>query len=85
MARLLRYCKLDAVMPVQVLDGLLIAALEAFPVICTRALRNVWVPIFFAIVHIRPAMVIEVFAGTFNTIVKALALNLAELLWRRVP
>jgi hypothetical protein len=68
-----------------VAHGRIVAAAEAFAVIPSRIVRNVGMAVFVAVLYIRPAMVVVVLASTFDAIMEALALNVAELLRRRIP
>jgi hypothetical protein len=68
-----------------VVHGRIVAAAEAFAVIPSRVVGNVGVAVFVAVLYIRAAMVVVVLAGTFDAIMEALALNVAELLRRRIP
>jgi hypothetical protein len=69
----------------QMMHGRIIAATETFPIVIPGAFRNVGVAEFFPALDIGSAVMIEVFAGSFNSIVKALALDFAELMRRSIP
>jgi hypothetical protein len=62
-----------------------VAAAEALAVVPARVARNMGMTVFVAILYVRPAMMVEVLASTFDAIVEALALDVAELLRRRIP
>jgi hypothetical protein len=63
----------------------LISTAESLAVVvpCTRG--NVRVTIFIAIIHVWPAMIVIVFACTFNAVVIALTLDILKFLGRCVP
>ena len=69
----------------EVLEGRIIAAVKAFPVSVPVLWRNGRTPVFPPVLHIRVMAILKVVAGGFNTVVKALTLNVAELLRWRIP
>jgi hypothetical protein len=56
--------------------GLVISSPEAIPVIALEFIRNIWVAVFVAVVHIRSTVVVEVLSRTFHSILKSLLLGL---------
>ena len=62
-----------------------IATAESLPVVVPGTGRDMRMTEFVAIVDVRGAVVVEVLAGSFNTIVEALTLDVAKLLRRRIP
>lgn len=66
-------------------DGEFIAAAETFTVLISGFAGYVWMAILVAIVDVGAAVVVEVFAGTLDAVVKALAGNVTELVGRGVP
>jgi hypothetical protein len=68
-----------------VTHGYVVAATVAFAVVLADRSIDVGMTVLFAVVYVGHAVVIEVLAGTLDTVVKALALNLPELSWRRIP
>ena len=67
------------------IPGCVIAATEAFAVVCPGALGNVRMAILITIVDVGSAMVVVVFAGTLDAVVISLLLDLAKFLWRQIP
>jgi hypothetical protein len=63
----------------------IVAAAEPVAIVRTGTGRNMRVTIFIAVIHVRMAMIIVVLAGSFNTVMIALALNIAEFLRRCIP
>ena len=63
----------------------LVAATEAFAVVCPGAFGNMRMTILITIVDVGSAVVVVVLAGTFDTVVISLPLNVAKFLWRHVP
>jgi hypothetical protein len=68
-----------------VTHGRVITPAESFTVIVPGAGRYVGMTILFPVVYVRGTVVVKVLSRTFNSIVKALALNLAEFSGRGVP
>jgi hypothetical protein len=62
-----------------------IAATETLSIVGLGAVRHMGMTIFVAIVDVRSAVIVVVFPGAFDSIVKALALYVAELLWGSIP
>jgi hypothetical protein len=70
---------------VQVRHGAIIALAEPFPIVLAFIARHMGMPKFFAIFHVRLAVVVEILARAFYSIMKPLALRVAELRRRRIP
>ena len=70
---------------IEMINGLFITMTESLTIVLSFAAGHVRVAILLAILHVRPAMVFEVLASTFYSIVVALALRLAKLLGRSIP
>jgi hypothetical protein len=69
----------------KVAHGHVVAASEAFLVVFSSAGRDVRMTILFSIVDIGHAVIVEVFAGAFDAVVKALALDFAKLRRWSIP
>src|SRR5881394_165382 len=69
----------------QMIPGCVVAATEAFAVVCAGAFGNMRVAILITIVDIRPAVVVIVFTGTLDAIVISLPLNVAKFRRWLVP
>ncbi len=63
----------------------LVTAAEAFAIVGAHAALDARMAELIAILDVRLAMVVEIFASAFNAIMETLPLNIAELLRRRVP
>jgi hypothetical protein len=61
--------------------GCLIAATEAFAVVCPGAFGNMRMTILITIVDVGSAMVVAVLAGALDAVVISLPLDVAEFLW----
>jgi hypothetical protein len=73
------------VVPVQVIHGLLVPAPESFTVVSTFAIRHMRMLVLIAVLYIRPAMIIKIFAGAFNAVVETLSLNFTKFIGRHIP
>lgn len=69
----------------EVRKGHIVAAAEALAVFVVCVPRNRRIAEFVSSLRVRGTLILEVAAGGFDAIVEALALNLPELLWRRIP
>jgi hypothetical protein len=68
-----------------VLDAKLVSAPKRLAVVVPQLRRNLRMPELLAIVHIRPAMVVEVMSCAFDARMKSLPLNLSILTRRHIP
>jgi len=69
----------------EVLHGALVATTISFAIIFADGAFDVGMTKFFAILDIGATMIIEVFAGTLNPIVKSPTLNVAKFARRLIP
>jgi hypothetical protein len=69
----------------EVRESRFVASAEAFAVLVASGWGNRGVPELPSLFHSLVMVVLEVVAGRFEAIVEALALNLPELLGRRIP
>jgi len=69
----------------EMIHGNLVPAAESIAVVLSRTWRDMRMTVLIAIVHVRPAVVIEVLASSFDAIVEALTLDIAKLLRWCVP
>jgi hypothetical protein len=69
----------------EVRESRFVASAEAFAVLVASGWGNRGVPELPSLFHALVMVVLEVVAGRFEAIVEALALNLPELLGRRIP
>jgi hypothetical protein len=67
------------------IHGNIVAAAESLAVVVSRAWWNMRMTKFIAVVHIWRTVVVEVLAGSFDTVVETLTLNFTKLLRRGVP
>ncbi len=67
------------------LDGDLVSTAESFAVGFALLCGQVRISILLAVLYIGPAVIVEVFAGSFDTILKSLTSQLIKFIWRRVP
>ena len=65
--------------------GYFVAAAEALAIVGAGTPWNVRMAILIAIIDVRSTVIVVVLAGAFDSIVKALTLYVAKLLWRSVP
>ena len=63
----------------------LVSKLEALTVLGLHRFGNSRTTVLLAVVYIRLAMVIQVFSGPGDSILKTATLDLVELPWRRIP
>ncbi len=70
---------------VDVADGDVIAAAESIPVVATEGALYMRVTELVTVVDVGAAVIIEVLAGTFDAIMKALTLDLLEFGRRCIP
>ena len=68
-----------------VVPGCLVAATEAFAVVCPGAFGNVRMAVLVAIVDVGSAMVVVVFTGTLDAVVISPLLDLAKFLRGHIP
>jgi hypothetical protein len=69
----------------EVTGGSLVAAAKTFAVWFTKIEGEAGMTVLIAVVHIGPAAVVEVLSRSVDAILKAPALNLIPLAWRRIP
>jgi hypothetical protein len=69
----------------EVLHGGVITAAEAFTIGFTLLVGQVGTAILFAILHVGAAMIVEVLAGTLDSILEALAAKLVKFVWSSIP
>ena len=69
----------------EVREGRVVAAAKAFAVCVAVGAWNLGMSEFSSALHVWRIVPVEVVAGSFDAIVEALALNIPELLWRRIP
>lgn len=69
----------------EVRDGGIVAAAKAVAVSVPIVARNPGMTELLAAVHVRAALIVEIIARGFDSIVKAAALKFLEFLWRRIP
>jgi len=69
----------------QVVHRHFIAAAEAFAIVGLGAVGHMRMAKLIAVVDVRPAVIVVVLSSSLNSIVKALSLDVAELLWGSVP
>ncbi len=65
--------------------GRIVAAAEAVAIIVAVVSRNRGTAVFHSVFHVRVMVILKVVTGRFDATVEALALNIAELLGRRIP
>jgi hypothetical protein len=70
---------------IQMRHGAFVATAEPFAIVIPLITPNRGVPIGVMIVGVGAAVVIEVMVRSFDSVVKALSLHLAELVGWRVP
>jgi hypothetical protein len=73
------------VISAHVSHGAFIAAPESVAIVVTQIAGNMGMTVRVVIVGIGPAMMFEVVASGFDSVVKALALSISELIRRRIP
>lgn len=66
-------------------DGDMVPAAEAVTVGLTLIRRKVRMTVLVSVVHIGTTVIIEVFAGAFDTILESLPAELIEFIWGSVP
>jgi hypothetical protein len=67
------------------MHGAVISLAEALAIVLAKVARDPGVTVLIAVIHVRTAVIVEVLAGAFDAIVKALTLGLAELCRRSIP
>jgi hypothetical protein len=73
------------IVAVKVCDCRFISTAKSFAIVVAIAWRDMRMTKLTAVVDVGLAMIVKVLARAFDTIVKALALNFAKLVWRPVP
>lgn len=61
----------------------IVPAAESFTVVVPSTCRHMRVTMLVAVVDVRSTVVVKIFAGTLDSVMVTLALNIAELLGRR--
>jgi hypothetical protein len=64
---------------VQVRHGALISGTKSVPIVLTKIVSNVRVPVLLAILNVRGAVVLKIPSRAFDSVMEALALRLAKL------
>jgi hypothetical protein len=62
-----------------------VATAEAIAIVVLELASNWWVTELSSLLDIRWIVIVKVVVGGFEAIAEALALNVAELMWRRIP
>jgi hypothetical protein len=69
----------------EMIHGDLVPAAESLAVVMSRTCLNMRMTVLITVVHVWLAVVVQVLAGSFDAVVKALTLNIAKLLRWCIP